>query len=66
MPVEITQKKKPRNFVVQTRVDEDAYAEIKRITFAVGQSQQMFLKDAIADRLLYLQGYLNDKEDGHV
>lgn len=66
MPVEITQKKKPKNFVVQTRVDEDVYAEIKRIIFAVGQSQQMFLLDAIADRLLYLQGYLNDKEDGDV
>ena len=66
MPVEVTRKKKPRNFGVVAKVDEDVYAEIKRITHAVRQSHPMFLKDAIADRLAYLQGYINDKEDGVV
>ena len=66
MPVEITKKRKPRNYPVTAKVDADAYAEIKRVCRAVGQSHTMFLLDAIADRLLYLQGYLDDKEDGYV
>ena len=66
MPVEVTKKKKPRNFCMNAKVDADVYAEIKRITHAVRQSQSLFLQDAIADRLAYLQGYLNDKEDNNV
>ena len=66
MPVEITKKRKPRNYPVTAKVDADVYAEIKRVCRAVGQSHPMFFLDAIADRLLYLQGYLDDKEGGDV
>jgi hypothetical protein len=66
MSVEITQKKNPKDATVTAKVDKDLDLEIKRITFAIGQSRSLFLQDAIVDRLIYLRGYLNDKEDGYV
>ena len=67
MPVEITRKYKPKTSrVVSARVSWNVDEEIWNITRQVGQTRAEFMQDAIADRLLYLQGYLNDKEDGHV
>ena len=65
MPVEIT-KKSRKDATLIARIDKDLDLEIKRITFAIGQSRSLFFQDAIVDRLIYLRGYLIDKEDDHV
>ena len=53
------------------KADQDVYAEIERINYEVTQShglltQLMTVQEAIADRLMYLQRFIADKEDGYV
>jgi predicted transcriptional regulator len=64
--VEITNPypKEKATFVV--RLTDEMSCEITDTARAVKQSKINLIRDAIADRLLYLRGYLNDKEDGHV
>ena len=51
---------------MSARVSWNVDEEIWNITRQIGQTRAEFMQDAIADRLTYLQGYVDDKEDGSI
>ncbi|MEC7552633.1 MAG: ribbon-helix-helix domain-containing protein [Pseudomonadota bacterium] len=62
MPVEITRKfKQKKTRWVSAKVDPDVDEQIWLIIKRAGQTRSEFLQDAITDRLVYLQGYFDDK-----
>ncbi len=61
--VELTKKIK-KDGQVLLRIEKSVVDRINEISTKVGQNRADLIRDAIEDRLIYLQGYLNDKEDG--
>jgi predicted transcriptional regulator len=66
MPVEITNPypKEKSTFVI--RFSDEMSCDIADTAKAINQSKINLIRDAISDRLLYLRGYIDDKEDGFV
>tara|TARA_B100000941_G_scaffold290674_1_gene274115 strand:- start:10 stop:207 length:198 start_codon:yes stop_codon:yes gene_type:complete len=65
MPVEITKKQKPKTVSLHTKIDVDTNKKINEMVKAVNQTRVAFFRDAIADRLIYLQGCV-DQENSDV
>ena len=61
--VKLTKKIK-KDGQVLLRIEKSVVDRINEISTKVGQNRADLIRDAIEDRLIYLQGYLNDKEDG--